>query len=166
MVNSSEDTSSRGISRSRSSSVMAGLRRRDMWRHGRARSSLDRTHNLQMNAIFQLPFGQGKKFANNRVASAVLGGWQLNALLSMYTGQPFNITAPGTSLNAPGNTQRADQIKPEVLKLGGIGSAQPFYDPAAFAQVTAVRFGTAGFYVLDSPGTVNLDSGIFRSFQI
>ena len=117
----------------------------------RARSSLDRTHNLQVNGIIQLPFGQGKKIASNRFASAVLGGWQLNALLSMYTGQPFNITAPGTSLNAPGNTQRADQIKPEVLKLGGIGSAQPFYDPAADRPQSRMN---RAFFVSGSSGIV------------
>jgi hypothetical protein len=131
-----------------------------------SRSSLDHTHNLQIQGLLQSPFGHGKKMANKGVASAVLGGWQINALLSMYTGQPFNVTAPGTSLNTPGSTQRADQIKPAVTKLGGVGAGNPFYDPTAFAQVTAVRFGTAGFYTLDSPGTVNLDAGLFRTFRI
>ena len=46
-----------------------------------------------------------------------------------------------------------------MAKLGGVGPGQPFYNPAAFAQVTQARFGTAGFLALDSPGTINLDTG-------
>ena len=37
----------------------------------------------------------------------------------------------------PDNDQRADQVKPEVQKLGGIGVGQPYYDCTAFARVTA-----------------------------
>jgi hypothetical protein len=132
----------------------------------RSRSNLDHTHNLEMHGILESPFGRGKRLAAGRLGAALLGGWQLNALLSMYTGEPFNVSAPGTSLNAPGNTQRADQIKSDVVKLGGIGTGHPFYDTTAFAQVTEVRFGTAGFSTLDSPGTVNLDTGLFRTFRV
>ncbi len=132
----------------------------------RARTTLDRTHNLQMSGIAELPFGRGKKWAAAGVPAALLGGWQFNAIVSMYSGQPFSVTAPGTSLNSPGNLQRADLVKPDVRKLGGAGPTQKFYDPTAFAEVTAVRFGTAGFNLLNSPGTFNTDLSIFRSFSI
>ena len=35
------------------------------------------------------------------------------------------MTAAGTSLNAPENDQRADQVKSDVEILGGIGAATP-----------------------------------------
>ena len=54
----------------------------------------------------------------------------------------------------PGNTQRADQVKPTVQKLGGVGRGQSFFDPLAFAPVTQPRFGTAGFNSLGA-GTVS-----------
>src|SRR5262249_60584299 len=77
-----------------------------------------------------------------------------------------SISSSGTSLNAPSNTQRADQVKADVQKLGGIGTGTPYYDPTAFAPVTTARFGTVGFNTLRSPGTVNLDAGLFREFRI
>ncbi len=132
----------------------------------RSRTTLDRTHNLQLSGIAELPFGRGKNWAKTGVLAAVLGGWQFNAIVSMYTGQPFSITAPGTSLNAPGNTQRADLVKPDVRKLGGAGPGQKFYDTTAFAEVSQARFGTAGFNLLDSPGTFNTDMSLFRRFQV
>jgi len=131
-----------------------------------ARTTLDRTHNLQIHGIVELPFGRGKKWTTQGFGAAILGGWQINSAVSMFTGQPFTVTSPGTSLNAPGNTQRADLVKSEVAKLGGAGPRQKFYDTTAFKEVTDVRFGTAGFNLLNSPGTFNLDTGLFRSFRI
>ncbi|MGH8743505.1 MAG: hypothetical protein ACREUY_04425, partial [Burkholderiales bacterium] len=125
-------------------------------------------HNFQFNGGWELPFGKGRRFASgNAVASALAGGWQLSWLFSAFQGLPFNVVGSGTSLNAPNNTQRADQVKAEVQKLGGVGVGTPYYDPTAFAPVTTgARFGTAGFNILKSPGTVNLDLGIFREFRI
>jgi hypothetical protein len=131
-----------------------------------ARTVLDRTHNVQFNGIAELPFGRGKRWANSGLAAALFGGWQLNGILSMYSGPPFSVTAPGTSLNAPGNTQRADLVKAEVARPGAVGRGMKYYDPAAFAEVTQPRFGTAGFNLLDSPGTFNTDLSVFRRFQV
>src|SRR4051794_18468782 len=69
-------------------------------------------------------------------------------------------------MNASGNTQRADQIKPEVEILGGHGPGQSYFDPLAFANVTQARFGTAGFNTLRGPGTANVDFSIFRTFRL
>lgn len=132
----------------------------------RSRTTLDRTHNAQFHGIYELPFGRGKKWASGGASAALLGGWQFNGIMSLYSGPPFTITAPGTSLNAPGNTQRADLVKPEAAKLGGAGPRQKFYDPTAFAEVTQVRFGTAGFNLLNSPSTFNTDLSLFRRFRI
>jgi hypothetical protein len=52
------------------------------------------------------------------------GGWRLTGLLIMFTGAHFSVSADGTSLNASGNTQRANQVKPSVAILGGTGHGQ------------------------------------------
>jgi hypothetical protein len=136
-------------------------------RLNRRLSGFDRTHNLQTSYIWELPFGKGKPYlANPRALALLMGGWQVNGLLSMYSGSPFSVTASGTSLNAPGSSQRADQIKPEVKKLGGIGRGEAFFDPLAFAPVAERRFGTAGFNSLRGPGVVNLDLGVYRNFRV
>lgn len=124
-------------------------------------------HNFQFSGAWELPFGKGKRWLNdNAVASALTGGWQLSWLYGAFSGTPFTVTSSGTSLNAPGSAQRADLVKSKVEKLGGIGPGNPYYDPTAFAQVTQARFGTAGFNILQTPGTSNLDLGLFREFNI
>ncbi len=108
-----------------------------------ARLPQDRPHNFQASFVAELPFGRGKPWLNEGgVAGALLGGWQVNGLLSLYSGAPFTITSSGTSLDLPGSTQFADQVKDEVEILGGIGPGQPWFDTTAFRAVTERRFGT------------------------
>jgi hypothetical protein len=117
--------------------------------------------------VVELPFGKGKRwFGRGGVASAIAGGWQLNALLARYSGTPFNVSSSGTSLDAPGNTQRADQIKSDVAILGGTGPRQKYFDVTAYRPVTDARFGTAGFRTLRGPGLSNVDFGLFRQFNV
>jgi hypothetical protein len=125
----------------------------------------DRTHNIQITNIYELPLGKGKRFATGKWASAFLGGWQMNNILSFMSGTPFSVSASGTSLDLPGSTQRADQIKAHVNIPGGTGPGQSYFDPLAYAPVTDARFGTAGFNSLRGPGTANWDVGLFREFS-
>ena len=144
-----------------------GIQLPQYYKLNRSVLSFDRTHAFTFSAVYQLPFGRGKMFANSgSLSSKLFGGWQINALMGAYTGLPFSVSAAGTSLNAPGNTQRANQVKPSVQKLGGEGPTEAYYDPLAFAPVTTVDFGTAGFLSLRGPGYVNLDGGIFREFAL
>lgn len=132
----------------------------------RAVVNYDRTQNLQITNVWELPFGKGKHMLTHGIGSAVLGGWQINNILSFMTGTPFSVTSSGTSLDLPGSAQRADQITAQVTKLGGTGPGQSFFDPLAFAPVTAARFGNAGYNSLRGPGVANWDLGLFREFSM
>ena len=137
-----------------------------MWDRNRALADFDRPHNLQIYGIYELPFGPGKRWATDGVGAMIAGGWQLNGVFSAMSGTPFTVTSSGTSLNAPGNTQTADQVMSEVRILGGVGRGNSYFDPNAFAPVTAVRFGNSGRNTLRGPGLVNLDASLFRDFQL
>jgi hypothetical protein len=137
-----------------------------MIRRNEAVAGFDIPHNFQVGWVYELPFGKGKPYLNKGVANWIAGGWQMNGTLSAYSGTPFTVTASGASLNAPNNTQTADQIKPEVAKLGGIGTGNPYYDPTAFAAVRDVRFGTSGRNILRAPGVFNTNLSLFRTFPL
>jgi hypothetical protein len=133
----------------------------------RSLSDFDRTHNLNITNITQLPFGPNRRWlSDGGLVSQVAGGWQVNNIVSFYSGTPFSVTASGTSLNAPENDQRADIVTPKVTILGGIGRDNPYFDPLAFKPVTEARFGTAPFNVLRGPGVRSWDLGVFRQFQM
>ncbi len=132
----------------------------------RGLAGFDRAHNLQIYGIYDLPFGRARRWARDGVLAAIAGGWQLNGVLSAMSGAPFTVGSSGASLNAPGNAQTADQVRREVRILGGVGRGNSYFDPAAFAAVSEVRFGTSGRNILRGPGIFNLDAGLFRKFSI
>lgn len=132
----------------------------------RSLASFDRTHNLQIWTVAELPFGRGKRYLQQGIASWVAGGWQLNGSFSAYSGTPFTVTSSGTSLQAPGNSQVADQVKVEVAVPGGVGPGNPYFDPLAYRAITTARYGNAGLNNLRGPGLVNVDAGLFRNFKL
>lgn len=132
----------------------------------KAVAGFDRTHNMQIYGVYDLPLGRTKKYLQEGVLGQVLGGWQVNGVLSSTSGRPFNVETAGTSLNAPGNTQTADQLVSDVRILGGHGIGESYFDPNAFAPVTAVRFGNTGRNILRGPGFFNLDASLFRNFRL
>jgi hypothetical protein len=132
----------------------------------RAVAGFDRTHNLQIFGVYGLPFGTGKRFISTGPLAAIIGGWQLNGVFSALSGTPFTVTSSGASLNAPGNTQTADQVLPEVKILGKVGRGESYFDPNAFAPVTEKRFGTVGRNTLRGPGITNFDASLFRDFKL
>mgnify|MGYP001033635026 CR=1 FL=1 len=138
----------------------------ELFYRNRASSDFDRRHNFRTAWICELPWGPGRRWVKSGPASAVIGGWQINGIFSAVTGLPFTVGTSSASLNAPGSSQFADQVLPEVKKLGDIGVGVPFFDPLAFRPVTAVRFGNSGRNTLRGPGLVSVDVGIFRAFKI
>jgi hypothetical protein len=51
----------------------------------------ERPHRYTLSAVYQLPFGRGRKFggAMNRVLDALAGGWQFNGAYEWQKGEPF-----------------------------------------------------------------------------
>jgi hypothetical protein len=135
-------------------------------KRNRALAGFNIPQNLQMAFVYELPFGQGKKYASSGPAKLIAGGWQVSGVFSALSGEPFTVTASGAALNAPDNTQTADQVKTTVQKIGGVGPGQYFYDPTAFAPVNQPRFGTTGINILRAPNQVNLDLSLLRRFPI
>ena len=132
----------------------------------RSITGYDHTHNFQAAFIVESPFGKDKHWMRTGLSNHLFGGWQLNGTFSAYSGAPFTVTASGASLNAPTETQTADQVIPTVKIIGGTGPRQSYFDPTAFAPVTGVRYGTSGLNILRGPGFANIDLGVFRQFSM
>jgi len=134
------------------------------WSLNRAVLNYDRTQNLQLQGMYELPFGKGKRWlSSGGLGTKLAGGWRLNSIASFMTGLPFFVTASGSSLNMPGSTQRADLVNPDVQIFGNVNN---YFDPLAFKPVTDVRFGNLGFNSLRGPGVVNMDLSVSRDFPI
>jgi hypothetical protein len=131
----------------------------------KAVSSTDRTHNFIVTGVYELPFGPNKTMVNHGVGAQVIGGWSLSSTFNHLSGTPFTIAGSAASCNCPGSTQRADQVaSPNKVGRGVFG--QPYFNPLAFKNVTAVRFGTAQAYSVRGPGYTNIDASLNRNFHV
>jgi hypothetical protein len=130
-----------------------------------ARAGFDRTHNLQMGFVYQLPWQSTDGGYNEGLLKAILGDWQLNGVFAAFSGTPFTVTASGTVLNTPGVTQTAD-FDGDFNVLGNIGASGKWFDPAAFSQPAGVRLGNTGRNQFRGPGGWTLDASLFRSFPL
>ncbi|HEY1494527.1 MAG TPA: hypothetical protein VGF49_08280, partial [Candidatus Solibacter sp.] len=56
-------------------------------------SGEDRPNRFQINGIWELPFGKGRKFGSgwNRLVDGVFGGWQLTGVYVIQSGRPIGV---------------------------------------------------------------------------
>lgn len=56
-------------------------------------SSADVPHRFVMSGIWEVPFGKGRKFGSdwNKVVNGIIGGWQVQGIGQLQSGQPIDI---------------------------------------------------------------------------
>ncbi|REJ78173.1 MAG: hypothetical protein DWQ47_17675 [Acidobacteria bacterium] len=75
------------------------------WEYSRA--DYDRKHTININANYELPFGNGKPFLNQGGwVDTVLGGWQLTSIVNISSGPPISIKDINGTLNRTGRSNR------------------------------------------------------------
>ena len=75
----------------------------------KALAGFDRTHNLQMYAVYGSPFGHNQHWMTQGVGAAILGGWTLSPILSRESGTPFTV---GSSRCLPQCTRQHPNRRP------------------------------------------------------
>jgi hypothetical protein len=120
-------------------------------------SDFDVRHRFVGNFIAELPFGEGKPFAKNGVASHVLGGWLVSGIFSARTGRPFTVTQGNNNVGAG-----ATGLPNLTGDPKGAETVQQWFNPAAFTQVPSGTFGNAGRNILRGPGWVTFDTSVQR----
>lgn len=128
--------------------------------------SFDHTHILKMAYVYELPLGQGKRWANrNRAGRAILGGWQINGIFSAWNGVPLTVAGPNR-LGAPGTNNDPNLVAP-INYLGGHGPGQFWFDRSSFVPVETANLGTMPWAPswLRGPGLKQMDFSMFRHFK-
>jgi hypothetical protein len=116
-------------------------------------SVFDIRHNLTVNTVYELPFGNGKRFLNDGgVLKKFVGGWKFSSIGLWHTGHPLTVTMNINPSQLPdGNdqtTQRPDLVPGVPLFLpGGVHNHTIPINPAAFAPPPIDPTGA------DDPGT-------------
>jgi TonB dependent receptor len=132
----------------------------------RSVSGFDLPNIFSASWVYEIPFGKGKAFSSgNRFVNYVLGNWELNGILSIYSGVPFDVTVSNGDRANTGNVlERANLVNPNPYPANQ--GPNLWINPASFAIPPQYTFGTLGRNSLRSDATKNLDFSLFRRFPV
>lgn len=121
-------------------------------------ADFDARHRLVASATYVLPF----KTSGYR--RQVVSGWQLNGILSVYTGLPFTVQSAANSLNIASSSRlsyagNGDGSLPESAR-----TLYRWFNTADFSAPAPLQFGNVGRNTLAGPGTKQLDFSVFKNF--
>ena len=133
------------------------------------RSALDFRHQGSGSFSYELPFGKGKPFGNglNGIADKLVGGWQLNGIVTLLSGFPVTPLV-GTNRSGNGNTFNPDRpnYNPNFQGPVKIGRVDRWFDPNAYSLPTLGTWGNVGRGVLDGPGLADIDLSVFKTIPV
>jgi hypothetical protein len=117
-------------------------------------SRLDFPHVFTFAPSYEIPFGRGKQFGTDipRVVDFFVGGWQVNAILRLQSGTPFDVRRNGVRVDLIGDPYT--------------DSDAPYLNFAAFREAPAGRFGSLERNSLRGPFQRQLNLSVFKNFGI
>jgi hypothetical protein len=136
----------------------------------------DTTHNLSSYFIYDVPFGNGRKYGTrmNSFENGVVGGWSLSGLVAMHTGFAMTTTNAWWDPSGTGGfgglfeDQRLSCLGPvqyDHSPVGG-GPGIQWFSGGSFMSPLTGTFGNCGVGDLRGPGYADLDLALRKSFPI
>jgi hypothetical protein len=132
-------------------------------------SGYDQPLNNTTSVVWELPFGNGRKYANsmNAVMEGLLGGWRLVGINTMTSGVPINLSYAPTAAFSVGTTitYRPNLTGDPLTPNGGVSN---YLNPATVVVPTdqTQPFGNAPRNVARGTSFKVLDLGLHKSFAL
>ena len=141
-------------------------------------SVLDVPHRVILAPIVELPFGTGRRWANNsKLADLLIGGWTVSSVINLQSGFPLNVQQAADSRLSVGGTTTANRpnlVGGADLATGGsyedrLASADhataTWINPAAFSLAAAGTVGNTPRTITDlrTPGQYNVDAVVMKN---
>ena len=128
-------------------------------------ANYDIRQRLAFSYAYELPVGKGKRFlSGGGVGNALLGGWQVNGILTLQAGHTFTPTLSINAANA-GGTQRPDRVASGVIPYDQRSVAR-WFDVTAFTVPNGFAFGNSGRNILTGPRLEQWDFSLFKNIPI
>jgi hypothetical protein len=149
----------------------------------RGLSSFDQRHKFTGNWIYDLPFGENRRFLQKGFVSHILAGWQYSGDFTVASGLPFTVRVLGGALDIQrgvSGSLRANLVPGESIRISA-PTTKEWFNTAAFCQPQTPtpsnltppcvnpgdsQFGDAGRNILEGPGQVSMDMSLNKTIQI
>jgi len=164
------------------------------FRLDRARSDFDNRHVITSNAIYELPFGKGRRWGSNvhKVVEHVIGRWQIAGIFIYQSGEPFTLNSGSRTVHNTHQSQaeiRGPMIQPSLQQLANIQGPSVWEVSSLITTNTDPNFNcrnvlqggtaTSTFFCIPGPGQTgsgrniaqaqsfwNLDLGVRKQFLL
>jgi len=125
----------------------------------RSKSLYDSPQRLVLTTLYELPFFK----KGNPLSRAVLGGWQVNGIMTIQAGLPIPITMPASLLGA-----NRPNVVPGVSDRATSQNLNQWFNTAAFSSPAPFTYGNVSRTLPDvaGDGLFNLDFSLFKNFMV
>lgn len=140
-------------------------------RADRGLSSFDVRHRLNLNGIYEFPFGERKRWLNrNTLLARILGDWQMNGNAIFQTGNYFTPRVLGSASNNSGTganqSERADYNGLPISLPSDQQTVNHFFNTLAFVTPPPGQFGNAGRNIIEGPGMINVNLSMNKTIRL
>ncbi len=127
-------------------------------------SDFDTRHRLVASVLYELPFGKGKPFLSHGPASTILGGWQLNSIITKSSGFPVQIVDGTNRSNSNASADRPNAVPGVSWKLDHPTTNQ-WFNINAFQLQPLYTYGNVGRNTVIGPGFFAWDFSTLKNFN-
>src|SRR6266498_3715934 len=136
----------------------------------------DLPHLLTVNANYELPIGQGKRFSSgSHAVDYIIGNWQVNGILAVRSGQRYSVTDTAGDPANTGNVGWAGYEQANLVGDPNSGSCPGgaavhtqgcWFNTTAFATPPLGTFGNIRPNPFQAQRYWNVDFSVFRGFPV
>jgi hypothetical protein len=126
------------------------------------------TSDLNQKNAFSAAFTAQSPFnrADNKMVSAVAGGWSLNGIVQFSSGQPYTVTTGADPENIGCCLQERLNVVGNPNSGQGIHTQQQWFNTSAFAQQAPYTYGNEKVNPLTAQMRHEVDLSLFREFHV
>ena len=137
-----------------------------------ALSDFDRTHVVQAQAVWELPFGQGRRFGGSvsRLADLLIGGWTLSGQFVGQSGRPMTVYGGSNTVSnivqTPANCEGCSSDFGEIHDEGGLVWYFTPEERERFSTPAPGEMGNTGRNFFRGPGSYFVNLSLAKRTRI
>jgi len=117
-------------------------------------SDFDIPHRVALSYVYDLPFGNGRRFVNSGLLAKIVGGFQTSGVYTYYSGHPFTVNEGGTLAAGLDPFGQATAVPNVVGRPVIVGDPNCWFFVSSNKACTALEPSLADAYQITATGVV------------